>query len=107
MDTWLPNNALRGALFFFVALVLRVSIAQGQTPNTCLDCHGALDPPLQVTEQRFANDIHSQKGLTCASCHGGDPTRADMDAMSKAAGFRGKVTRKDVPGLCGGCNSDA
>lgn len=81
-------------------------VAHAQTSNTCLDCHGALDPPLQVTEQQFANDIHSQKGLTCASCHGGDPTKADMDAMSKAAGFRGKIERKDVPELCGRCHSD-
>jgi hypothetical protein len=105
MDT-LRNSALWRAMFLFFALVLRVSIAHGQTANTCLDCHGALDPPLQVTEQQFANDIHSQKGLTCANCHGGDPTRADMDAMSKAAGFRGKISRKDIPGLCGGCHSD-
>jgi len=105
MDT-LRNNALWRAMFLFVALLLRVSIARGQAANTCLDCHGALDPPLQVTEQQFANDIHSQKGLTCASCHGGDPTRADMDAMSKTAGFRGKISRKDIPGLCGGCHSD-
>ena len=29
-----------------------------------------------------------------------------MDAMSKAAGFRGKIERKDVPELCGRCHSD-
>ena len=71
-----------------------------------MDCHGVLDPPLQVTEEQFSRDIHAQKGLTCASCHGGDPTKADMDAMSKAAGFRGKIERKQVPELCGRCHSD-
>ncbi len=81
-------------------------VAHAQTANTCLDCHGALDPPLQVTEQQFSSDIHSQKGLTCASCHGGDPTKADMDAMSKAAGFRGKILRSQIPALCGRCHSD-
>jgi len=30
-----------------------------------------------------------------------------MDAMSRAAGFRGKIERKDVPELCGRCHSDA
>jgi predicted CXXCH cytochrome family protein len=83
-----------------------VGVAHGQTANTCLDCHGSLDPPLQVTEQHFASDIHNQKGLTCASCHGGDPTKVDMDAMSKKAGFRGKIERKDVPEVCGRCHSD-
>ena len=83
------------------------SIVSAQAQNTCLDCHGGLDPPLQVTEQQFSSDIHSKKGLTCASCHGGDPTKADMDAMSKAAGFRGKILRSQIPELCGRCHSDA
>ncbi|HXY13667.1 MAG TPA: cytochrome c3 family protein [Terriglobales bacterium] len=83
-----------------------LSAVRAQAPSTCLDCHGALDPPLQVTPAQFAQDIHSQKGLTCANCHGGDPTKADMDAMSKAAGFRGKIERKQIPELCGHCHSD-
>ena len=105
MDIW-RNNGLPRALFLLFVIAASVSVARAQTQNTCLDCHGALDPPLQVTEHQFSNDIHSQKGLTCASCHGGDPTKADMDAMSKAAGFRGKIQRKDVPELCGRCHSD-
>ena len=80
---------------------------RAQTANTCLECHSALDPPLQVTEAQFTQDIHAQKGLTCASCHGGDPTKADMDAMSKGAGFRGKIERSQIPALCGRCHGDA
>ena len=87
-------------------LLILGGAARAQTQNTCVDCHSALDPPLKVTAEQFAQDIHSQKGLTCASCHGGDPTKADMDAMSKSAGFRGKIERKDVPDLCGHCHSD-
>ena len=30
-----------------------------------------------------------------------------MDAMSKAAGFRGKIERSQIPALCGRCHSDA
>ena len=87
-------------------LLILGGAARAQTQNTCVDCHSALDRPLKVTAEQFAQDIHSQKGLTCASCHGGDPTKADMDAMSKSAGFRGKIERKDVPDLCGHCHSD-
>lgn len=81
--------------------------SRAQAANTCLDCHSVLDPPLQVTEAQFSQDIHAQKGLTCASCHGGDTTKADMDAMSKGAGFRGKIERSQIPALCGRCHSDA
>jgi hypothetical protein len=94
------------ALLLALAICVSAGTSHAQTANTCLDCHGALDPPLQVTEAQFSQDIHSQKGLTCASCHGGDPTKADMDAMSKSAGFRGKIERNQIPALCGRCHSD-
>lgn len=105
MGTW-GNKGISNARFLLLALLLCGGRACAQPQNTCLDCHGALDPPLQVSEQQFTSDIHAQKGLTCASCHGGDPTKPDMEAMSKAAKFRGKIGRKDVPELCGRCHSD-
>jgi len=89
-----------------MAICVFTATGYAQTANTCLDCHGAQDPPLQVTEAQFSQDIHSQKGLSCASCHGGDPTKADMNAMSKSAGFRGKIERGQIPALCGHCHSD-
>ena len=106
MDTW-RNNGHRRALFLLLVTSACGGPAFAQTQNTCLDCHGVLDPPLQVTDEQFTSDIHSQKGLTCASCHGGDPTKADLNAMSKTAGFRGKIERSQVPALCGSCHSDA
>jgi Cytochrome c3 len=105
MDTSQNSCGTRGRLPFLATLLLTV-VASAQTPNTCLDCHSALDPPYKVTEEQFSQDIHAQKGLSCASCHGGDPSKADDGAMSKAAGFRGKIERKDVPTLCGRCHSD-
>src|SRR6266536_1454483 len=104
MDTW-RNSCCAMALLLLMFFCDGSACAQQQ--NTCLDCHSALDPPLQVTAETFAQDIHSQKGLTCASCHGGDPTKADPDAMSKSAGFRGKIERSQIPALCGSCHSDA
>ena len=100
------SNCGTTRLVVFVAILLLAALASGQTPNTCLDCHSVLDAPYKVTEEQFSQDIHAQKGMTCASCHGGDPTKADERAMSKAAGFRGKIERKDVPLLCGRCHSD-
>lgn len=95
------------ACFCIALLALLLSPARAQETNNCLVCHSALDPPLQVTSEQFSHDIHAQKGLTCASCHGGDPSKADMDSMSKSAGFRGKITRSQIPALCGSCHADA
>ncbi|MBI1739454.1 MAG: cytochrome c3 family protein [Acidobacteriales bacterium] len=106
MDTWRNKRLARGAWPFLAALLI-AGLARAEQPNSCVECHSALDPPQQVTQEQFAQDIHTQKGLTCASCHGGDPTKSDLDAMSKSAGFRGKPARKDIPALCGKCHSDA
>src|ERR1700693_4570591 len=105
MDMW-RNRRLARFAWPFLASLLIAGFARAPPPNSCLDCHSALDPPQQVTQEQFAQDIHAQKGLTCASCHGGDPTKSDMDAMSKSAGFRGKPARKDIPALCGKCHAD-
>jgi predicted CXXCH cytochrome family protein len=60
---------------------------------------------------RTVADIHLQKGLSCHSCHGGNPTAgADGDpeaAHDKSRGWSGKPTRLQVPDLCGKCHSDA
>jgi len=97
------RNRSLGAVF---VLTITVGLAQAQQPNSCLDCHSALEGELHVTQEQFAQDIHAQKGLTCANCHGGDPSKADDSAMSKAAGFKGKIERAGVPKLCGSCHSD-
>jgi predicted CXXCH cytochrome family protein len=104
------HNLIRSSLLLLtIALALSVlSFAQptkAPVSSTCLDCHSALDKPYQITADQFSIDVHSQHGLTCASCHGGDPTSAD-NAMDPKKGFRGHVNRKDIPALCGGCHSD-
>jgi len=88
-------------------IVFAAYLSYGQTKNSCLDCHSALPDPLGVTQAKFSQDIHAQKGLTCANCHGGDPTSDDPDkAMSRKAGWKGKIDRKQIPPLCGSCHSD-
>src|SRR5271157_2105082 len=83
-------------------ILLAACLGYGQTTNSCLDCHSALPDPLGVTQEKFSQDIHAQKGLTCTSCHGGDPTSDDPDkAMSRKAGWKGKIDRKQIPQLCG------
>jgi predicted CXXCH cytochrome family protein len=90
-----------------VLLVLLVKLGSAQTKNSCLDCHSTLPDPLGVSPEKFSQDIHAHKGLTCVSCHGGDPASDDADqAMSRKAGWKGKIDRKQIPQLCGSCHSD-
>ncbi len=79
-----------------------------QTKNSCLDCHALLSPPMHVSQEQANQDIHTQKGLSCSSCHGGDPSQDDpLRAMDLAKGFRGKITRRQIPKLCAECHSNA
>jgi hypothetical protein len=107
----LQNNlrAVRrvGRLFAISLVLLSANLGNGQTKNSCLDCHSVLPDALGVTPEKFSQDIHSQKGLSCVSCHGGDPTSDEPDkAMSRKAGWKGKIDRKQIPQLCGSCHSD-
>src|SRR5208337_166277 len=87
--------------------VLAACLSYGQATNSCLDCHSALPDPYGVTQEKFSLDIHAQKGLNCTSCHGGDAISYDQsEAMSRKAGWKGKIDRKDVPQLCGSCHSN-
>jgi len=96
-------------LVIIIPIALQPARAQSQAQvpaSTCVDCHSALDKPLQVTSEQYAEDVHAVKGLTCAACHGGDPTSPD-NAMDRKKGFRGHINRKDIPTICGGCHSDS
>src|SRR5512142_1928426 len=99
------------AAMAFVLAGCQIASATGAPPapgaqSSCVDCHSAMDGNLKITAEQYATDIHAQKGLTCANCHGGDATLADMDAMSKAKGFKGHIDRKNVPQLCATCHAD-
>jgi hypothetical protein len=88
-------------------LLLASCPGYSQAVNSCLDCHSAQAGNLEVTPEKFSQDIHAQKGLTCTSCHGGDASSYDPQvAMSRKAGWKGKIDRKQIPQLCGSCHSN-
>ena len=101
--------------------ILALGIALAMTPaklaaqgppaaasNSCISCHSNLSDNLHVAPEVFAEDIHATKGISCASCHGGDATADDLGvAMSRAKGFRGKPAQREIPAFCARCHSDA
>ncbi|MBI5836542.1 MAG: cytochrome c3 family protein [Candidatus Eisenbacteria bacterium] len=76
--------------------------AQPAAVDHCLGCHTELDGP---EAKGFRTDVHFRAGVTCAGCHGGDASKEDKDeAMSPAAGFRGKPRPAAIPEMCGRCH---
>ena len=108
--------ALLAATAFLVALAGRaappsaVVRAPGKpAEDTCSACHMALDDArLRAPAQLADGDIHHTQGITCAGCHGGDPSSEDAEvAMSPAKGFVGTIAYRTIPEICGRCHSDA
>lgn len=75
-------------------------MAQESQGNSCITCHSDM-------WEEMKGSIHSQNGITCNKCHGGDPTQADMDrAKAPETGYRGIPDKKDIPLICGECHAD-
>ncbi len=72
--------------------------------DQCIACH----QELEMLPEDFENyDVHLRSGLSCAGCHGGDPSSDDeYIAMSPENGFVGVPSREDIPKFCGKCHSN-
>ena len=89
-------------LIGFIIILPRTVFAEAEI-NTCLSCH--LENDL-MPKDYIMEDIHQHSGLSCAGCHGGDPTAEDMDeAMSPENGYIGIPAYKEIPAFCGKCHS--
>ncbi len=84
--------------------------SQTETVNSCVSCHLEMGDELAIPVEGMKNDIHAQKGLSCADCHGGDPKAGldgDLEAsMNPAKGYIGAPKRSQIPQFCARCHSD-
>jgi hypothetical protein len=76
--------------------------------GTCIQCHSdpdmkELQPRIYVSADTLASDIHWQKGLVCADCHGGDPT---ADKTDKSHVGLHSIKTPDIPQFCGPCHAN-
>ncbi len=98
-------------LLFFLIGLNPVFPLQSDSRDACISCHITVDEDLDDGDKimpHFYDDVHYEKGLSCADCHGGDPTAFDDEdaAMTDSDSFLGEVTRDMEPEVCGKCHSD-
>src|SRR5262245_20825735 len=87
---------------------LRGQTSTRATRNSCVKCHAEIGDELAVPIAQVEGDVHGKKGLSCASCHGGDPDDDDHDrSMDARKGFVGTPSPRQVQPLCGKCHSNA
>jgi len=85
--------------------------AAGPHRDACVVCHLELDDDLDPADRIFSHifsDVHFARELSCADCHGGDPTAYDDEdlAMWDNESFVGVPDKVDLPNFCGKCHSD-
>ena len=66
---------------------------------TCIICH--IDKRAD-----FVQGVHSERGMRCHDCHGGDPTAFDVAGAHGSLDFIGPPTKIQTVELCASCHSD-
>jgi hypothetical protein len=111
-------------LHVLLELQLRPQKMELLLQNNCVLCHS--DPEVQSAEDLFSlspaahsspafmslkeivEDVHFRSGLSCAGCHGGDPTAAFGHEFVKEWPEKGRdKNRSWVVQFCARCHSDA
>lgn len=65
----------------------------------CIVCHSA-------QRRAFAEGIHSERGIRCHDCHGGDPAVVETVRGGHASPFLGSPDKLETVQVCGTCHSD-
>lgn len=81
--------------------VVSPGILAAQTPAAeygCLACHAD-------KRAAFDHGVHSERGIQCHDCHGGDPKTRSLPAAHQG-GFTGSPGKIATVALCGSCHSD-
>lgn len=84
-----------------LVILAAVCAAPGQTPvrgSSCETCHSK-------AAADHLGSRHEAAGITCVTCHGGDPNDMTVGSMSPAKGFRGQPARRDQPAFCADCHA--
>lgn len=86
--------------------LLVMALPVGLMAGNCISCHSEWEEGDDAPSATFHFDVHSQAGLSCNDCHGGDPTLDDMDDVRASKGFRGVPSPTEIPEFCARCHSD-
>ncbi len=110
--------ALGVAIFSLSALAATPAppAVKARPETSCVQCHGGemFDDAARARVKQFKVDVHSQVGLSCHDCHGGNPdpglgedVAGAMDPQYKPNPYVGVPARPAIPDFCGRCHSSA
>ena len=109
-----------------LSLAMPPSVFEAAMEDRCFLCHS--DPEVHTGDTLFSpdpaagghpkhmdltkvvQDVHFRRGLSCAGCHGGDPTAAmdhDHPASWPTDSDRRHTDRRWIPEFCSRCHADS
>ncbi len=95
------------ALALLLLLPLLPSPSAGREKiDHCFSCHNRLGGRLGAPAKEHFRSVHREAGVTCVTCHGGNPSLPDEEGMDPRNGFRGKPAHQEIPRFCARCHSD-
>jgi glutaredoxin len=98
-----------GIMLALTAPLLSQTTPPNQT-DSCVACHLEIGDEMAAPVTGMQDDVHARQGLSCADCHGGDPTAGfdgDLEAaMAPSKGYIGVPKRGEIPQFCARCHSD-
>lgn len=107
VELTLKKRILPGILAAAALLLKAGGAWSAGAADSCVECHRRIEGDLRGPSALFLEDVHFQRGLSCADCHGGDPAAADAQAaMDPAKGFVGRPARREIPQFCSRCHAD-
>ena len=90
-----------------VAFFTATQDARAADENNCMACHAKLMKKYSTPVKLYSRDIHSQVGLICSDCHGGDPSRERRhDRNDPAQQFLGAPGAEQIPAFCDRCHGN-
>ncbi|MBU2493122.1 MAG: cytochrome c3 family protein [Bacteroidetes bacterium] len=96
---------MKATIIFIIVFIIHSNLFAQETRDQCYNCHSALG---DKASSGYSNDIHFKKGISCASCHGGNSKSDDMSvSMSKASGFKGIPKGNVKSEACINCHSSS
>ena len=106
MRTSILRLELAGLMLIAIALAPgSPSPAEAKGEDHCLSCHKDVE---SAPALKYENDVHFKAGISCAACHGGDPSQEDMDAaMNPTKGYAGVPKGDAIVKTCLGCHADS
>lgn len=97
--------SLAAALAVLFALLPSPAAAQEKV-DQCFACHNRLGGKLGAPAKEHFPSVHREAGVSCVTCHGGDPSLPTEEGMDPRYKFLGKPAIRDIPRFCGRCHED-